>query len=352
MIYIIASNVGLALMMIIAYVRYSKLKVSSAAEILELHKRIDQDTEEKRSSENDVLLDGKSDSNKVEELLREIDSLRKEKESEVRLRLEAEKQIELALNKTTEIQERMQDWSAVQDAAMKDSKDAIYKVGNDLFKKLNETYLHEAQVNKTTLGTVSKNITGFFDKVLTEKLATIAGNSRAKEENSSISSQKPEVIKKENPPLIKIVVDIVELMKANGQVANKDYFLSTAFDTQKSKLFLCELALISLESLYILDFKACHYFAEYQKAKDKAAAAEVLKHKLDKYFLYLSNSKYSASILKALDGSQAQFSENEIVIILPSKVELQIMKDIQYYGKAKEIASNIMNLDDVHNLIL
>jgi hypothetical protein len=120
MIYIIISNVGMALMMIIVYLRYSRFRLKTSAEIKSLRQKLDKEVDERRDVENRLLTEKKTDSDKIEKLLQEVTDLRKEKEGEIRLRIEAEKQIEFALHKTDEVQKRMKDWSVVQDAVMRD----------------------------------------------------------------------------------------------------------------------------------------------------------------------------------------------------------------------------------------
>jgi hypothetical protein len=344
MIYIIISNVGLAIMMLIVYARYSKFRLSSASEIKELRNRIDVTVEERKIIEEKLLVETKTDTQKIEVLLREIDELRKDKESEVRLRLEAEKQIELALQKTEEIQKRMSDWRVVQDAVMKDSKEAIIKVGNDLYKKLNESYKNEVETNKNLLGRVSKNITDFFEKAVVEKPKTPA-------KAAPVKAAPPITHAHENVAK-KLISDLVETMKASGQMANKEYFLPANFDEQKAKLLFCEVAFINLDKLHILDFKACQYLEEYRHNSDKTAAAQILKQRLDKYLAYLGNPKYRESILKVLSSTKAKFDKSEIIIVLPSKDDLRTVKEIHYYDKARKIVADVMDADEINNLIL
>jgi cell division protein FtsL len=351
MIYIIISNVGLALMMIIVYGRYSKFRISTASEIRDLQKKIEKEHEEKRVLDEKLLNASKDGNEKVEALLREIDGLRKEKESEIKLRLEAEKQIELALQRTEEIQKRMQDWRLVQDAVMKDSKDAIVRMGNDLFKKMSDNYKIEVETNKNLIGRVSKNISDFVDKFSAMKPAIPAASGGqqviAKATESSPAPAMDELTKK-------LIADLVSTMKASGRLVNKDYFLPGNFDEQKAKLMLCEVAFIVSNRLYIIDFKACRYLQEYGVAslKDKVAAENTLKQKLDKYFLYLANPKYRESILKVMASTKSKFDKSYITIIVPSKTELQVMKQIRYYEKAHQSGFEVLDFDGINNLVL
>ena len=347
MVYIIISNVGMALMMIIIYLRYSRFRLKTSAEIAILRQKLDKEVSERRDVENQLLTEKKTDSAKNEKLLQEVTDLRKEKEGEIRLRIEAEKQIEVALHKTNEVQKRMKDWSVVQDSVMRDCKDSIVKIGNDLYKKLQDSYKNEVETNKNLLGRVSKNITDFFEKISaaqkTENQVKPVAASPAKTENSDVVA---------NVVIKKMVADLSATMKANGLLVNKDYFLPANFDTQKAKMFLCEVAFITVEELYMVDFKPCIYFEEYRANKDKTAALDLLKQRLDKYISYIENSRYRDSILKVMATTKAKFKKNIIVVALSSNADLQFLKEIGYHDKLHKITPQIMDFDGVNNLVL
>ena len=133
MIYIIISNVGLAIMMILVYGRYSRFRIISSGEIKNLKSKLTKEIEERKSVEEKLTQLTKVDGDKIAELIRVSDDLRREKEGEIKIRVEAEKQIEITLQKTEEVQKRIQDWRLIQDATMKDSKDAIVKISGSGF---------------------------------------------------------------------------------------------------------------------------------------------------------------------------------------------------------------------------
>ena len=348
MIYIIASNIGLAFMMIIFYVRYSHFRVSSTSEIRDLRKKLDKEIEFRKSVEGNLESTTKGSSQKAEALLREVGGLRKEKESEVKLRLEAEKQIELALQKTDEVQKRMKDWSIVQDAVMKDYKESIVKLGNDLFRKMSDSYKTEVETNRNLIGRISQSVTELMEKSFptAKKSAT-----KPKEENHVLDhdAEHPE-----NDIVKNLITDLHNTMKANGHFVNKDYFLPSNFDKVKAKLLLCEIAYVAEEKLYIMDFKACRYLAEYKNlsATNKAEADVNLKQKLDKYVAYLSNKKYRDSILKVLSTTTAKFSGEIMIVGMSSQEDVKIMKEFRYYEQLRKLDFEVMDFDEVNNLVL
>jgi hypothetical protein len=337
----------MALMMIIIYLRYSRFRFKTSAEINNLRQKLDKEIRERREVENRLLTEKKTDSDKIEKLFQEVTDLRKEKEGELRLRIEAEKQIDFALHKTNEVQKRMKDWSIIQDAVMRDCKDSIVKIGNDLYKKLYESYKNEVEANKNLLNRVSKNITDFFEKIsavqkIENQIKPFTANT-AKIENSDASA---------NVVINKMVEDLSETMKANGLLVNKDYFLPTNFDSQKAKMFFCEVAFIKFEEFYVLDFKACAYFEEYHANKDRTTAFELLKQKIDKYISYIGNDRYRDSILKVMATTKAKFEKNIIVVVVSSKADLQLLRKIGYHDKLHKFTPQIMDFDGVNNLVL
>ncbi len=334
-------------MMIIVYARYSKFRLSSSKEISELQKKLNQEIEQKKSIQERLLLETRTDAEKIEALLREVDELRKEKESEVKLRLDAQKQIDMVMQKTEEVENRMHDWSIAQDAVMKDSKDAIIKVGNDLFKKLNDSYKNEVETNKNLLGRFSQNITDFMTKSVASiaKSQTKKSVKLVKRKDESVAKQTTEKSTVSNS---KLLPELIKAMKANGWLANKEYFSAENFNAENAKMFFCDVAFISLDKLYIVDFKANQYFEEYLNSKDEV----LLKQKLDRYFEYLQNPKYIDSILKIMATTNVKFDNNAIVMALGLEEYLKIIKDLNYYDKARKVASEVLDLNGVNNLVL
>lgn len=345
MIYLIISNVLTILAGIIAYVKFLQFKTASDSEINNLRAKIDLEIADKLSAKEQFSVTSKAGKQHLEALLQKIDEFKKERENEIKLRFEAEKQVELALQKTDDVQKRLQDWKVIQDAVMKDAQVAIEKMGGELYQKLSDNYKVEIETNKTILSSATKNISEFVEKYSAEQQQ----KSRAEmvEKKSINQSTINDLIKKS-------VLDLVEMLKIGGKLLGQDYFLPLAFDEKKSKSFLCDFAFIDAGKLYIIDFKGYRYFAEYKISltQDKNLAVQNLIHHLDKYFAYLSNTKYRDSILKVIFSTPAKFTKNSVVIVLRSKSEIQIIKEIQYYEKARKLGLEITDLGEINNLIL
>lgn len=338
----------MAIMMILLYFRYSHFRISSTSEIKQLRKKCDDQSAALRIADQKLVEETKADLQKIQALMSEIDELRKDKENEIKLRLSAEKQIELTLQKMQNLEKRMEDWKVVQDAVMRDSKESIVKVGNDLFKKLNDSYKQEVETNKNLIGRISKTVNDFFSVNSPTKTSQVKTTTRPVITASELILENIEDDSKH------LISDLVKTMKASGNLANKDYFLPANFDENKAKLLLCEIAFVSKEILYLIDFKSCNYLAEFNRLKtnDKAAAQDYLKQKFDRYFSYLGDPKYRASIDKVMSTTTAKFTKTKIVIALPSRDELQALKEINLYEKAQKFGFEIMDLNGLNNVVL
>lgn len=347
MIYIILSNVGMALMMIILYFRYSHFRLSSAAEIKKLRAKSDEQSSALRVADQKLVEEAKTDLQKIQSLMAEVDEMRKDKENEIKLRLTAEKQIELTLEKMQNLEKRMEDWKTVQDSVMQDSKDAIIKIGNDLFKKLNDSYKQEVETTRNLIGRLIK-ASDDSAKNSPKPTTKIAEKITKTEASADFDLSGVEDTSK------KLISDLVEIMKAGGHLVNKDYFLPTNFDEQKAKLLLCEIAFVTKETLYLIDFKGCNYLAEFNhiKTKNLTSAQNHLRQRFDRYFAYLSDPKYRGSIDKVMATTKAKFNKIITVIALGSNHELQNLKEIHYYEKAERLGFEIMDSNGINNIIL
>jgi hypothetical protein len=341
-------------MTFVIYFRYSALKLRGIAKANELQKKLDQEIAAHKEFEYKYSKIAAVDAEKVEALFREIDELRKEKESEVRLRLAAERQTDLALQKTIEVEKRMEDWHAMQDAAMRDSKDVIIKIGNDLYRKLTETYKNEIEINRTVAAKVSQ----IFDKISGDNSAESNAQVQVAVGQKTAASKRAETASKgaslQSEPVKKIVGEFVEIMKASGHLSNQNYFLPANFDGQKSKLLLCEVAFLSGMKLHALDFKACEYIADFNTNKEKnlAGARKILQKKMEDYFTYLSEAKYRDSIEKVMAASQVACESIEVAAVVSKKADIQILKELNLAAKADSLGLQLIDFDLATNIVL
>ena len=357
--YIIISNIGMAVIMLLIYFRYTHFRLKSKKEVEQVKKNLELQIAELKKAENNVDTESlKAEAQKVESLQNQIKELERQCDSEVKLRNNAEKQIDVTNKKMQELEKRIEDWSVVQDAIMSDSRDSIIKIGNDLFKKLNDSYKQEVETNRNLIGRVIKAIEeqkGIISNIALNNSQNnvISKNSNVSSNNQQLSTNNPKTTSSD-PDTKKLLDEIIETMKAAGKLANKDYFTLANFDEQKGKLFLCELVFVDQDCLYIIDFKAVRYFSEYEKllSTNQIEAQNFLKEKLEKYLAYLSNPKYVETILKVLGSVKISRSKTNIVLALPSKKQITITKDLQYFDNAKKMNIEIMDFDLIVNIVI
>ena len=326
---------------------YLKLKTSSHKELEELRTTLEKNHQETYALEERIANAAREDGGKVEALLREIDELRKEKEQELKLRLEAEKQIDVTLQKTEDIQKRMDDWKLVQDSAMRDSREAISKMGDDIYSKLNESFHMEVEENKHIFDEFSQNLNKITGAAIAVPKVTI--NESESVAKKPVKLEKIDGSKTPNTPLDdsakQFVDDIIDTAKAVGKAENENYFTT---DSLKSKLMLAEFALIDDAELTIFDFKSLAYFDFFNETKDQ----KLFKHKLEKYFNYISNAKYLASVKKAIAKKNEKFKEAKIIAVVHDDKDLSIVKKLGYDKKMAKLNISIMNVQEIDDLII
>jgi hypothetical protein len=308
----------------------------------------------------------------LQPLLDEIEMLRKEKEEEMELRLEAEKQIELALQKTGEIQKRMEDWKTIQDVSMKDSKNAIIDVGNELYKKLVKNYQTEASEEKNLIGGSMKNVSSYLEQIA-KKIEFLEKNNIefAKEIRNVVeyscnvkpSNPKTTTVENKSSSNNDVAIDETEELTKNLEgyfkkscyVSKKDYFFDHDMNhNEGSKLMFADCIFAKENQLYIFDFKSQHYFENYKaisKNSDPQKIAFAIKEKLDKYISYLLNPKYKASILALASNYNLKFEKINIIAVILSSRELKITEELGYLKKFSDNNLEILDIKKIGKII-
>ena len=340
---LLLGNVIFIALSIIFWMQLASLKKSSSTEISDLKQKLEEDIRELNAAETQMREAMMADSKKIETLMNEISEARHQKGEEMKLRLEAEKQIALAIQKAEDIQKRMHDWKSAQEAAMKDSQNTIIKVGEDLYQKINASYQEEIANSKS-----------LFEKV-TEYIKKAAIPAQTQVQEAAATSRKepkaeaPAAKSSENNNDIpkKLASDLVQSMKESNHVEGEKYFISQSFDAAKAKMFLCEAAFLQDNHFYIFDFKACGFLNDYTLANDKDSAQRLMTQKLDKYIAYLSNPKYRNAILKAAESKHLSFESGDVIVIVPSHAELEALETTGYLEKLEEIGAKVATYDEI-----
>lgn len=343
MIYLIIGYVIAILLMVLLYSRYSEFRVKAANERMAISEKYESELNSLRESNDRYLTDLQAKTQQANDILREIDELRKEKENETNLRLNTEKQVELSLQKTKDIEKRIQDWHDAQTAIMDDSMEAILQVGNDLFTKLNDSYKEEAQHNHNLI------------EKLTKDLKEVLQKKHEEQPNSKTSSSNVrDVFITQNKTIATQLTKLINISKSLTLNAAKDYFTKENFDENKKPFMLCEYALIKDREIYLVDFKTLNYLNEYEKIskKDKDLAVNTLKQRLDKYFAYLTNPKYQQSILKILPDNNSNKKTINLALLVANAKDLELIKNLGYLQKAQIANIKIFDSNNINDILL
>ncbi|HLD76596.1 MAG TPA: hypothetical protein VI861_00530, partial [Rickettsiales bacterium] len=240
-----------------------------------------------------------------------------------------------------------------QDAAARESKEAIVKIGDEIFTKISRNYKDEVAQSKNTIDLATKNITEKLENV-SNALAKLKKSDGifAAQDVSDIAAEasKPAIVNDDT--IKKAVNDVASLAEVSGFKIGENYIISSRLDQDKAKFMLCDIALLINKTLYLIDFKAIRYLKHYDEAKDKTKALTSLKPNLDKYLSYISNPKYQAAVKKIVTELKINFAEMQVVFGVRNQDDMKIIKDVQYNDKISKLGLKLLDINAVNDLIL
>jgi hypothetical protein len=345
MVYIIISNIGMAIMMLYVYFRYSHFRINSNKENKDLRAKLDAQTTELRSFDAKLLSSIKGYQDRVEGLLIEVGKVRQEKEKEMELRSEFEKKYEILNQKNNDYESVHSEITNAILNIVNDTHETAKNLGKDLYEKISDTYKKEAKENQNLISKVNQNVADFVTK-----FNSMQGQVIKEKEDYKFH----ELFQPANSEIAKnLILEIANSIKNKGFLINKNFFMPENFDEQKSKLMLCEIAFVKNNTLFILDFKGTNYIFEYfaNRAKNDKMAEENFNIKFKRYLMLLGNARYSELINRAINSENSDYNSHKIIVIVPTKNEIKLLKDLQYYEKMRQLNFDICDIEDLNKII-
>ncbi len=345
MVYIIISNIGMAIMMLYIYFRYSHYRINSTKEIKDLQGKLDLQTTELRSFDAKLLSSIKSYQDRVEGLLIEVGKVRQEKEKEMELRSDFEKKYEILNQKNKDYESVHNEITNAILNIVNDSHETAKNLSKDLYEKISDTYKKDAKENQNLISKINQNVSDFVAKFNSTQNQVI----KEKEDYRF-----HELFQPANSEVAKsLIVEAISSIKNKGFVVGDNLFMPTNFDEQKAKLMLCEVAFIKNDKLFMLDFKGTNYIFEYfaSKAKNDKMAEENFNIKFKRYLMLLSNHRYHELINSVITSEKNNHNSHKIIIIVPSKNEIKLLKDLQYYEKMQQLNFDVYDVEDLNKII-
>jgi len=345
MVYIIISNIGMAIMMLYIYFRYSHFRINSTKEIKDLQSKLDLQTTELRSFDAKLLSSIKGYQDRVEGLLIEVGKVRQEKEKEMELRGDFEKKYEILNQKNKDYESVHNEITNAILNIVNDSHETAKNLGKDLYEKISDTYKKDAKENQNLISKINQNVSDFVAKFNSTQNQVI----KEKEDYRF-----HELFQPANSEVSKnLIIEVVNSIKNKGFILGENLFMPTNFDEQKAKLMLCEVAFIKNDKLLMLDFKGTNYIFEYfaSKAKNDKMAEENFNIKFKRYLMLLSNHRYHELINSVITSEKNNYNSHKIIIIVPSKNEIKLLKDLQYYDKVQQLNFDICDVEDLNKTL-
>lgn len=250
--------------------------------------------------------------------IKEIENLRKEKESETKLRVEAEKQVELALQKNEDVQKEIEDWKNIQESNLQDATDAIEKMGDDLYENLAE---HQRSENEELISKFEEKIKDVYEYLakIDQQLQHIL-HKNPTPENTKNSIAEDDVVATSQ----KLLENVLKAADLKPEV---DYFMKHNLPEMAKKSVPCEaMIVLNQDSAVIIDIKSTKFFAELflSRKKNLANADDLFRQKIDRYLAYLTNPKYQSNIIKyfSKNGVIASDIQHVLIMLVPSQNEI------------------------------
>jgi hypothetical protein len=289
----------------------------------------------------------------VDSLVLEVANLRKEKDQEVKSRLEAEKQIELAVQKTNDVQERIGDWKIIQEANLKDVNDVIVKVGNDLYERLITDYHAESEIIRNKVDDTVKNIHEYLEKIVKQvQFLNVHNVDTNRAVNAAISINNEEVNINHSSR------NLEDVLRSAHLQPGVDYFMHHNLPEEFRKSVLCEsMIMLDQDNIIIVDIKSARFFLELfsGRAREDELVEEEFPKKMDRYLTYLTNKKYRSNIINYFARQQIINPDVNIslVMLVPTEKEAEAFGDLgdKYMQILEDNNINLHSLKSLSNLI-
>jgi hypothetical protein len=289
----------------------------------------------------------------VDSLVAEVANLRKEKDQELQSRLEAEKQIALALQKTNDIQVRIDDWKTIQEANLKDANDMIVKVGNDLYGRLIADYHAESELIRNKVDDTIKNVHEYLERIVKQvQFLNVHNVDTNKAVNAAISINNDEVNINHSSR------NLEDVLRSAHLQPDIDYFMHHNLPEEVRKSVLCEtMIIINPENIIAVDIKSARFFLELfaGRARDDETAENEFPQKMDRYLAYLANKKYRSNIISYFSRQQIISPDANIslIMLVPTQKEVEAFEELgdEYIQILADNNINLHSLKSLSNLI-
>jgi hypothetical protein len=67
--------------------------------------------------------------------------------------------------------------------------------------------------------------------------------------------------------------------------------------------------------------------------------------------MLLGNARYSELINRAINSENSDYNSHKIIVIVPTKNEIKLLKDLQYYEKMRQLNFDICDIEDLNKII-
>jgi len=346
MVYVIISNIGLAIMMIYIYSRYSHFRIISSKEINQLRLKNEAQSNELRDFDAKFLSSIKSYQDRIENLLIEVGKVRQEKEQECAMRSEIEKKFEVLKQRNSDYEDVHSEITNAILNIVNDNHETAKNLSKDLYEKISDSYKKQLQENQQIISRINQNVAEIAHQFNLGK-----DKSRENKGEASVSDYSQLLKISFNPVAQNTFQEVVNILKNKGLAINKDYIIYN--DEARLINPSPELVFVKGDRLHILDFKGTSYIFEYfaLKAQNDKSAEGFIEFILKKYLIMLGDDSYYQNVKKSFNLTNLNYKSHQILIIIPSSSEIKLLKELQFYELARQSNIEVFDISTFSKLI-
>jgi DNA recombination protein RmuC len=242
------------------------------------------------------------------------------------LRFEAEKQRDLALQRVTEMQSRMQDWEKTREESMKTAKEAMFSTGGEIFRKEAE------ELAKKTLEE--------FDKV-SQTVSVLHSKVQASSDKTDLvwrSLSTPQAIGNFSE------IGLENALKNMGLSAGRDFIMQYHINTANgNNLRPDAVVFLPNNNIMVIDSKASKAFLELAQSQDEhqeAARLQDIKKRMNEHLRSLSSKNYQDAVKDAIKQADIECEIHHVMTLMflhsESAVEQAFSADGSLRNRAEE----------------
>jgi hypothetical protein len=258
------------------------------------------------------------------------------------------------VQKTNDVQARIDDWKIIQEANLKDANEIMIGVGNDLYDRLISDYHAESEIIRNKVDETVRNVHEYLDKIVKQVQFLNVHNIDTTSAVGVVSAMNSAEVNVNHNSR-----NLESSLKDGHLQVGVDYFMHHNLPEEVKKSILCEaIIIIDRDNIIVVDIKSARFFLELfsGRARGDDLVEEEFPKKMDRYITYLTNKKYSSNVINYLARQNViePTANASLVMLVPTDKEIEAFEDLgdEYIKMLEDNNINLHSLKSLSDLIL